>query len=203
MERDGLDRIILIGFSLGGNCVLKFAAECAEAPPPYIRAVCTVSPSVNLRSSSDLIGHRSNRIYQRNFVGRLKRRMVTKQKLFPDLYELSKLSTVRSLRDFDECFTAPAHGFANADDYYQQSSSIHMIERIRIPTLIIHAHDDPFIPFAPLACAELKENPDILLLDTPKGGHVAFVSSNRNGDEDRFWAENRAVEFCKLAIETF
>ena len=198
-EHDGLDRIIPIGFSLGGNYVLKFAAEYDTNPPSHIKAVCAVSPSVNLRSSSDLIGHRSNRIYERNFVSRLKRRMVAKHKLYPEQYNLSKLSTVRTLREFDECFTAPAHGFADADDYYQRTSSIHMIARIHIPTLIIHAHDDPFIPFAPLACPEVKENPHILLVDTPKGGHVAFVSNDRNGDEDRFWAENRAVEFCKLA----
>jgi predicted alpha/beta-fold hydrolase len=125
--------------------------------------------------------------------------MILKKKLYPDRYDLSKLSTVRTVREFDEHFTAPAHGFADANDYYQQSSSIHMIGRIRIPTLIIHAQDDPFIPFAPLATAELLGNPHILLLDPLKGGHVAFISSDRNGDEDRFWAENRAVEFCKLA----
>jgi predicted alpha/beta-fold hydrolase len=199
IDKDGLERIIPIGFSLGGNLVLKFAAEYGEEPPPQVKAACAVSPSVNLRISTDLIGQPSNRLYEKDFVRRLKRRMILKHKLYPDRYDLSKLTSVRSLRDFDEYFTAPSHGFANANDYYQRSSSIHNIGRIRIPTLIIHAQDDPFIPFGPLACAELLENPNILLLDPAQGGHVAFISSNRNGDEDRFWAENRAVEFCKLA----
>jgi predicted alpha/beta-fold hydrolase len=201
IKKDGLERIIPIGYSLGGNLVLKFAAECDNNPPAQVMAVCVVSPSVNLRSSTDLVGQGSNRIYEISFVRRLKRRMIQKKKLFPELYDLTNLAAVRSVREFDECFTAPAHGFADANDYYQQSSSIHTIDRIRIPTLIIHAQDDPFIPFEPLWSSDLNGNPNILLLSPLQGGHVAFISGDRNGDEDRFWAENRAVEFCSLAVE--
>jgi predicted alpha/beta-fold hydrolase len=200
INRDKLTRIFLIGYSLGGNLVLKLAAEYGRQTPPEVKAICAISPSVNLRASADLISQRSNRIYERSFVRRLKRRIVAKQKLFPELYDLSRLPLVRSLRDFDEQFTAPAHGFANADDYYQKSSSIHVIDKIGVPTLIIHAQDDPFIPFAPLRNEKLDGNPNILLLDPERGGHVAFISSERNGDEDRFWAENRAIEFCRLSV---
>jgi predicted alpha/beta-fold hydrolase len=199
VEKDGLERIIPIGYSLGGNLVLKYAAELGEKPPSYIKAICAVSPSVNLQASTDLIGQRSNRLYEKDFVRRLKRRMLLKKQLFPDLYDLTKLESVRSLREFDENFTAPVHGFVNANDYYTQSSCIHVIEKIHVPTLIVHAKDDPFIPFAPLVCDGLLQNPYILLLDPETGGHVAFVSAGNNGDEDRFWAENRAVEFCQLA----
>jgi predicted alpha/beta-fold hydrolase len=200
VNRDKLPHIFLIGYSLGGNLVLKLAAEYGEQAPPEVKAICAISPSVNLRASADLISQRSNWLYERSFVRHLKRRIVAKQKLFPELYDLSRLSLVRSLRDFDEQYTAPSHGFANADDYYYKSSSIHVIEKIGVPTLIIHAQDDPFIPFAPLRNEKLAANPNILLLDPERGGHVAFISSERNGDEDRFWAENRAVEFCSLCV---
>ena len=105
---------------------------------------------------------------------------------------------MRTIRDFDEHFTAALHGFSDANDYYQKSSSIHLIDRISIPTLIIHAHDDPFIPFAPLQAPAVAANPHVLLLDPENGGHVAFIAANINGDEDRFWAENRALQFCNL-----
>jgi predicted alpha/beta-fold hydrolase len=199
ISRDGLTRIFPIGYSLGGNLVLKLAAEYGQLPPREVSALCAVSPSVNLGASSELISQRSNWIYQQDFVRRLKRRVVVKQKLHPGLYDLSKLSLVRTLKDFDEYFTATAHGFADANDYYQKASSIHLIDKIRIPSLIIHAQDDPFIPFAPLLNPALEANPFILLLSPERGGHVAFISAYKDYDEDRFWAENRVVEFCKLA----
>src|SRR5262249_32073813 len=147
IERDGLTRIFPIGYSLGGNLVLKLVAEYGENPPDEVLAVCALSPSVNLRASSDLICRRSNWIYNQSFVRRLRKRIIRKDHLFPGLYDLSKLSMVQTIRDFDEYFTAAVHGFADANDYYEKSSSIHVIDRIRLPTLIIHAQDDPFIPF--------------------------------------------------------
>jgi predicted alpha/beta-fold hydrolase len=201
---DRIEKIFLAGFSLGGNLVLKLAGEYGPQVPNEVIAVCAVSPSVNLRASSDLIGKRSNWIYEYDFVRRLKNRIRSKQRLFPAVYKLDGISLVRTLRDFDERFTAPASGFKDADDYYQRSSSIHVIDRIKVPTLIIHAQDDPFIPFAPLRDPRVAANPYILFLDPEIGGHVAFVSSKRNvtsNGEDRFWAENRVMDFCSLANE--
>ncbi len=129
---------------------------------------------------------------------RLKKRIRTKQRLYPQLYDLSKLTLVHTIRDFDEHYTATAHGFSNAEDYYYRSSSVRVVGKIRIPTLILHAHDDPFIPFTPLREPDLAANPYIFLLETTQGGHVAFISAKKVG-EDRFWAENRAIEFCVLA----
>jgi uncharacterized protein len=124
-----------------------------------------------------------------------------KKRYFPDLYDLSNLKAARSIRAFDELYTSRAHGFKNADDYYSQSSSIRVVQQIRIPTLVIHAQDDPFIPFAPLKNPVLTENPYILFIATAHGGHVAFVGTD-GGREDRFWAENRVVEFCVLTNES-
>jgi predicted alpha/beta-fold hydrolase len=201
IEKEKLKDIFPIGFSLGGNIVLKLAAEYADAPPDEIVAVCAVSPSVNLRASADLICEKSNWIYHRDFVRRLRRRIITKQRLYPELYDAERISLVRTIRDFDEYFTAVHHGFSSANDYYQKSSSIHVIEKIHLPTLIIHAQDDPFIPFAALRNPALEANPHILLVGPEHGGHVAFIASQTNGDEDRFWAENRALQFCSLVRE--
>ena len=124
--------------------------------------------------------------------------MRLKKKLFPDVYDLSPLPRIRNLREFDDAFTSVAGGFLNADDYYHRASSIRVIPNIRIPTLIIHAEDDPFIPFEPLRDTVFAENPHLMMVTTERGGHVAFVSSTTT-DEDRFWAENRAVEYFQLA----
>jgi predicted alpha/beta-fold hydrolase len=202
IEEDQVSRMFVAGFSLGGNLVLKLAGEYGDDPPPEILGVCAVSPSVDLIASAKLILKGSNWIYQQDFVRRLKKRIRTKHKLFPDLYDISGLGEVRTLREFDERFTAPAHGFADADDYYYRSSSIRVLDLIRIPTLIIHAEDDPFIPFAPLLDPAVVNNPYILLLAPQQGGHVAFLAAQRRNGEDRFWAENRLLEFFKLADET-
>jgi predicted alpha/beta-fold hydrolase len=194
---DGLNRIYPIGFSLGGNVVLKLAGEFGEAPPRQLAAICAISPSVDLAASTELILQKRNWLYHGNFVRNLKRKVRAKHKLFPGRYDLTKLSAVRTLRDFDEHFTSTSNGFINADDYYYRCSSTRVVEQIRVPTLIIHSEDDPFIPFEPLREKVFAENPYVLLLKTERGGHVAFIASKTTG-EDRFWAENRAVEFCRL-----
>ncbi len=198
IEKDGLSRIFIVGFSLGGNLVLKLAGEYGPQPPSEVLAICAVSPSIDLNASSDSIRLRSNWIYHQDFVRRLRKRIYLKKKLYPELYDTSEIRLVRTIRDFDERFTASTHGFAGADDYYRKASAIHLIDRLRIPTLIIHGQDDPFIPFAPLKHKAVIDNPYILMLAPEHGGHVAFVSA-QDGPEDRFWAENRVIEFVQIA----
>src|SRR5688500_10080537 len=202
IEHDQLTKVFVVGFSLGGNMVLKLAGEYGDDPPPALLGVCAVSPSVDLNASADLILKRSNWLYHQDFLRRLKGRISRKQKLFPDRYDTSEIRSIRNLREFDDRYTSRAHGFDGAADYYNRASSIRIVDRIRVPTLIIHGKDDPFIPFAPLTDPRIAANPYILLIDPPQGGHVAFVASEADG-EDRFWAENRVVEFCKLADEEF
>lgn len=207
IETDGLSRIFLAGFSLGGNLVLKLAGEYGANPPKEVLAISAVSPSIDLTASAAMILKRSNWIYNRDFVYRLKKRIRTKHKLYPGRYDITGLSSINTLRDFDDRYTAQAHGFANAEDYYYKASSIRVIDRVHIPSLIIHAQDDPFIPFAPLRDPAITNNPYILLIDPERGGHVAFVAGtppNHSGSgedstsEDRFWAENRLLEFFQL-----
>jgi predicted alpha/beta-fold hydrolase len=231
IEKDGLSRLCLVGVSLGGNLVLKLAGEYGDDPPLAVLSVCAVSPSIDLEASAQLILRRSNWLYQQDFVRRLKQRLRLKHKLFPDQYDISELSSVKTLREFDDRYTSRAHGFDGAADYYHRASAIRVIDRIRIPTLIIHAEDDPFIPFAPMLDPAVSNNPYILVVGTKKGGHVAFISakpnhpgqsatgaqpsalstphsaltsadsalSTQHSAEDRFWAENRVVEFCAMA----
>lgn len=208
IEVDGLTNLFLVGFSLGGNLVLKLAGEYADTPPKEILGVCAVSPSVDLTASAELITKRSNWIYQQDFVRRLKKRIRMKSNLYPGLYDISSLRDVRTLKNFDDRFTASTHGFANAADYYYRSSALRVSGRIRIATLIIHGQDDPFIPFTPLRDPAIAGNPYILVLAPEQGGHVAFISHKPQAsatssvhDFDRFWAENRVIEFCKLASE--
>jgi uncharacterized protein len=198
IERDRLPRLYLVGFSLGGNLVLKLAGEYGDETPKEVRTVCAVSPSIDLKATADAINLRSNWLYHRDFLRRLRKRIYLKQRLYPELYDTSEIRLVRTIRDFDERFTAVANGFANADDYYYRAGAIRVIGRVRVPTLIIHAQDDPFIPFAPLRSPLVAANPYILLLAPERGGHCGFVAAEVD-NEDRFWAENRVVEFCRLA----
>src|SRR5207245_7032301 len=144
----------------------------------------------------NLLMKRRNWIYQQDFLYYLRRRIALKRKLFPALYDATGLQGIRSIEQFDNRYIAPAFGFRSVDDYYAKASSLPVISRIRIPTLIIHSRDDPFIPFTPLRDPSIAGNPYVLLIATERGGHVAFISAN-SGDEDRFWAENRLVEFCR------
>jgi predicted alpha/beta-fold hydrolase len=215
IEHDQLKRLFLVGFSLGGNMVLKLAGEFGSNPPPQISAICAISPSVDLHASADLIGERRNWIYHRRFVTSLQQRLNFKRKLYPDLYDSGAMPIKQTLREFDDRITAPAFGFDGVDDYYTRASALPLLADIRIPTLIIHAQDDPFIPFAPLRDPAVAANPYILLVAPEQGGHVAFVAAKTrttsNADsnsettnqpqshrsEDRFWAENRVAEFCE------
>ncbi len=198
IEQDGLSRIVIAGFSLGGNTVLKLAGEYGDNPPPQIIGLVAISPSINLRASSDRLMARRNLIYHQNFLHYLKRRIKIKDKLFPGLYRVNGLRHIHTLREFDDTYVAPAFGFAGVDDYYAKASSLPHIKHIRIPTLVIHAQDDPFVPFTQLCDASVETNPNVLLLAPNRGGHVAFIAAKASGsEEDRFWAENRLIDFCR------
>lgn len=200
IQRDGCKQIFALGFSLGGNMVLKMAGEYGEHIPSELIAVCAISPSVDLAASAELINTRRNWLYHQSFVVKLKRKVHLKHRLYPDLYNLTHLKSIKTLQDFDEAYTSKANGFADARDYYTKASALRVVKSIRVPTLVIHSQDDPFIPFAPLRAKEVSENPYILVAGPEKGGHVAFVSQKTDGG-DRFWAENRALEFFQIALE--
>lgn len=195
IERDGLPEVFAVGFSMGGNLVLKMAGEWRESAPRELRAVIGICPSCDLGACADAIGELRNRIYERHFVRRLKRRMIDKAKLFPEKYPLNGLAKIRSVREFDDAITAKFCGFRDADDYYTRSSALSLLAEIRVPTLILAAQDDPMIPFRSLDAEKMAANPRITVEAPRYGGHCAFIATKRIGE--RFWAEARIVEFCR------
>jgi predicted alpha/beta-fold hydrolase len=193
-SRDGLCRLLVAGFSMGGNLALKMAGEMGEAAPPALRGVCAVSPALDLRTTTENLERPSNRAYEWTFVRGLRRLVERKTELYPSLYGTRGLERLRTVRDFDELYTAPYGGFADADDYYERASALGLVGRIRVPTLVIQAQDDPLVPFAPLRQAAIPANPAVVAATPSHGGHVAFVSAERSA---RFWAEERLAGFCR------
>lgn len=195
IEIDQLPEIFIGGYSMGGNLVLKMAGEMGESPPPQLRGVVAVSPSLDLAACADALCERRNAFYQWNFVRNLRSRYKRKVQLFPEKFQLNGVERVRSVREFDDVITAPYCGYRDAVDYYDRASAFRVMERIRVPTLILAAEDDPFIPIGPFHDAAITSNPHIQLVTTQHGGHCGFVS--RYAGDDRFWAEARVVEFCE------
>jgi predicted alpha/beta-fold hydrolase len=195
IEVDRLPALAVAGYSLGGNLALKLAGDYGSAAPPALRAICAVSPTMDLERCVTALEQRQNRIYEWNFVRNLKARMRRKAKLFPGRFPLNGLSRIQTVRQFDDAFTAPYHGFRDAHDYYYRASALRVVERIRVPTLIVSAQDDPFVPAEPFHDRAVTENPAITVVLTSEGGHCGFVSEAQTYDDDGYWAERRIVEF--------
>jgi len=195
IERDGIRSIAIAGYSLGGNLALKLAGELGGSAPAELIAVCAVSPTLDLARCVDALERRGNFVYQWNFVRNLKARMRRKAAAFPGEFSLEPLTRVWTVRRFDDAYTAPHHGFRDAADYYHRASAIRVAARIRVPTLIITAEDDPFVPDAPFRDPDVAGNPSITLVITPHGGHCAFVE-RAEGGYDGYWAEREIMRFA-------
>lgn len=191
--RDGLDSMYLAGYSMGGNLALN-AAGHAGTSHRSLKGVAVVCPNVNPALAVEALERPRNWVYQQHFLKSLRAKMRRKFTLFPGTYDVSGLERIRSLREFDDCYTAPAGGFADAADYYEKTGSRHVLGRIRVPALIIAAQDDPFIPFQSFDLPALHENPSIRLVASTHGGHCGFLQ-RPCPHEDMYWAENRIVEF--------
>jgi predicted alpha/beta-fold hydrolase len=195
IEVDGLPALAVAGYSLGGNLALKLAGDYGNSAPPALRAICAVSPTMDLERCVAALERRENRIYEWNFVRNLKARMRRKARLFPGRFPLNGLSRIQTVRQFDEAFTAPYHGFRDAHDYYYRASALRVIDRIQVPTLIVSAQDDPFVPAEPFHDRAVTGNPLITVELTSEGGHCGFLSEAQTYDDDGYWAERRIVEF--------
>jgi len=191
---DGLPAIGVAGYSLGGNLALKLAGEYGTHAPRALIGVAAVSPIIEIGECTRALERPANAVYQWNFVRDLKRRMRRKSRWQPGLFDLSKLNAIKTVRQFDETFTAPYFGFRNAEDYYHRASAMRVIDRVSVPTLIITAEDDPFVPSAPFHDPKVTGNPHVDLRLSAHGGHCGFVEEKSAGN-DGYWAENRIVEF--------
>jgi len=197
IETDRVSRFALIGFSMGGNLVLKLAGEWGSDGPAEFRAVAAVCPAMDLAASADALHEPANRIYEYYFLRNLLRRMRTKAKYFPDKFDGSRLRGISTLRMFDERITAHYCGFAGADDYYARAAAANVLDRIAVPALIIHAANDPFIRVLPETRQRIAANPHITYIETADGGHCAFMGQPDGDGYDGRWAEREAVEFVR------
>lgn len=202
-EADGLPSLVVVGYSLGGNLALRLAGELGGEGPPAVKAFAAVSPTLDLTACADALERGENRLYQWNFVRDLRRRVRRKARLFPERYTTAHLPRIRTVRQFDEAYTAPLSGFRDAADYYYRASSLRVIANARRPTLIITSEDDPFIPVEPFRSPDVLGNPHVTLVITRHGGHCGFISARRAraGRGDGYWAEEAVVRFAVAALD--
>jgi hypothetical protein len=197
VARQGLRRVALVGYSMGGNLVLKLAGEWGPSRGGLLAAVATVCPAIDLAAGSDALHEPANRIYEWHFLRRLLRRYRHKAKLFPGIYRTQDLGPIRSIRDFDDKIVAPYCGFLSADDYYHRAASARVVDRIAVPTMVLCAADDPFIRLTPETRVRILANPSIFFAEAAHGGHCAFLG--RGPGDEIHWAEAAVIRFLLAA----
>jgi predicted alpha/beta-fold hydrolase len=196
VEQYGLRSMSLIGYSMGGNLVLKLAGELGTAATAALRSVIGVSPAVDLQQSADALHLRQNRLYEMKFLHNLLRRFRRKAVLFPRAYDRNRATGIRSLREFDDRITALYSGFTNADDYYYRAAAARVLDRIAVPSLILHALDDPFVRLSDESREKIDANPSITMMESTHGGHCAFLAQpDEASGYDGYWAEHTLLRF--------
>lgn len=192
VDQDGYRCIVLVGFSMGGNQTLKYLGEAPRKVPSEVKGCAVFSVPIELGDSGACMARGINRFYTRFFLRGLKDKVRRKAQMYPEIYDLDPLPAITTFFQFDDVYTGPVHGFNGADDYYARCSAKRFLESIRIPTLLVQAEDDPFLPPScyPSATAEASS---YLFLETPRhGGHMGFVPPHANR---LYWHEYRAVRF--------
>jgi uncharacterized protein len=192
---EGFEKIFFAGYSMGGNLVTKMAGELGQAAPKQLRGVAVVCPALDLSRCADALEEKQNYLYQWHFVRGLMRRYAKKCALFPDRYTQNGFGPVRTVREFDDAITAPCFGYKDAEEYYEAAGAKKVIGKVAVPLLVMTAQDDPFVPYVSFLAARVDENPCVQFVAPEYGGHCAFVS--RFAGAERFWAEERIVEFCE------
>jgi len=195
LAAEGFVKIFFAGYSMGGNLVTKMAGELGEIAPSSLRGVAAVCPALNLASCAEALERADNYFYQRHFVAGLMSRYAKKARLFPQRYSSNGFARIRTVREFDDAITAPNFGYRDAQEYYEAAGAKCVVDKIRVPYLLITAQDDPFVPFGAICASGVEQNPCVTF-DAPRhGGHCAFISSQSGAE--RFWAESRIVDFCE------
>jgi len=200
----GCRRVALAGYSMGGNLVLKAAGELAAGAPDALIGVVAVSPPMDLGDSADALHHWSNRIYEKRFLRNLLKRYRRKVELYPGVFDRKRAVKVSSIRDFDELVMTPYCGFTGADDYYARAAAGRVMDKIAVPTLVLHACDDPFIRLTASTREKLRANSHVTLLEPAHGGHCAFLEEPAE-NYDGYWAEKMLLQFvrtCAAATAT-
>jgi uncharacterized protein len=191
------EHITLVGFSMGGSMSLKYVGERKTMLPKQVRSAVTFSVPCNLKSSATELDKPSKKFYLNRFLKKLEKKIRAKSVLFPEQISTVGFEKIKTFREFDNKYTAPLHGFADADDFYTKASSGPYIQSIEIPTLIVNALNDPFLPDECYPVEIAKSHPNVYLETPSRGGHVGF-SLYRTAES---WMERRAYEFvCEGAI---
>ncbi|HEY6346798.1 MAG TPA: alpha/beta fold hydrolase [Bryobacteraceae bacterium] len=185
--------LFLVGYSLGGNVALKLVGELGEEARALLEGVCAVSVPIDLAACAAALERPENFLYQDRFVRRLKQRIRRRHRQAPDLYTLEHLPHIRTITDFDNHYTARLFGFGTAANYFRTQSSNQFLDRIRTPTLIVQAKDDPLIPFSVFDHSVFTRNPYLRLLAVEHGGHLGFLSRRR----PRFWLDQVVMDWVE------
>ena len=190
----GAAPLLAVGVSLGGNALLKWLGEQGGAARSVVAAAAAVSAPLDLMAAGDALGHGFNIVYARSFLATLRRKSAAKLAQYPGLYDRDAMLGARTLREFDNVVTAPLHGFRDTDDYWTRSSSKPWLSRVRVPTLLVNARNDPFLPARALPSA--TEVSAAVQCEFPaEGGHVGFVTGAFPGRIE--WLAQRIISFFK------
>lgn len=190
----GYGKVVLSGFSMGGNLTMLYLAQQGERLDSRIRGGVTFSVPCDLAGSADVLARRSRRIYMQRFLKDLRGKMEEKARRFPGLIDMQGFDNISSFHQFDNRYTAPLHGFRDAQDYWAQASCLPRLKDVRVPSLIVNAADDPFL--SPACYPEKRRDLGAwVTLEAPRwGGHVGFVELARDG---YYWSERRALKFFR------
>jgi hypothetical protein len=183
-----------VGVSLGGNALLKWLAHAGSGAQSIVDRAAAVSAPIDLSIAGHLLGRGFNRVYTWHFLRSLKRKSLAKLQRFPGIYDARAVAGARNLYEFDNLVTAPLHGFRDAGDYWTRASSAPDLESIRVPTLIVHARNDPFLPGRHLP-GPAEVGPCVQLEYPDHGGHVGFVSGPFPGNLE--WLPRRVLAFLE------
>jgi len=198
-ERPGRP-IVLAGFSLGGNVVVKYLGERGDDLPPELRGAVGISVPFDLERSARAIDGPGfwNAVYRARFMRRLRSKAAEKARRFPGTFDASAAARARSFAEFDGIVTAPLHGFPSAEVYWRTCSAARFLAGVRRPLLALAALDDPMVPATSVPVEAARANPHVTLETTEAGGHVAFVAGSPFWPS--FWAERRAVDFLAALV---
>ena len=182
-----------LGVSLGGNALLKWLGERGVEARPVVRRAAAVSAPIDLSAAGNALDRGLNRfVYTRHFLSTLRPKSLAKLELFPGLFDADKVRAARTFREFDGLVTAPLHGFRDTDHYWSGSSSGQYLEHIRVPTLLLNARNDPFLPERELIAAAQKAAPCVVLEFPRTGGHAGFLAAPSGNHE---WLPQHLFEF--------
>lgn len=197
VAQQGVEAVALVGYSMGGNLVLRYAGQLGKRAPRQLKAVVGVSPLMDLAPSSAALHERQNRLYEWHFLRNMKERVRRRKTMFPRIYGDAHVAKIRTMRDFDNEIVARYGGFRDADDYYASVASSRHAAQLSVPTLIVHALDDPFIRMLPSTREALLANPHVTFVETKHGGHCAFLEESDPSlvNDDGRWAEKTLLHF--------